>query len=271
VRRSNFLNLGGVLALRWIAIIIGFYFCVLGVGSSHGSVSRDRASLCGGVDNMGGGAQQVRLLRGPAPVVLTEVLGVLREAQTEVDELPESAFARLGFSEVWVNAVRHLATSAKWGMRAFLVPGVGRAETCAPERPQTRAGAGKPLVMLDVYQPGGRVGARAYSVEEVLAGRLVSIYPLPAGSRELVLGVVPDGVSTVEVKAGDMPAQAAQVTDNFFEVEAPVPMGKGPANAVSSVTTTMTWYDQSGKSLKTVSHTEQRMFLLRAQADIPET
>lgn len=222
---------------------------------------------------MGGDARQVRLLRGPAPVVLTETLGVLREPQTEVDELPGSALVRLGFSEVWIDAVRRVATSAKWGMRIFLIPGVRGGGACSPEAPRVRASTGEPLVSLDIYDPTGRVGARAYSVDDVLAGRAVKIYPLPPagderGEQELVLGLVPDGVSSVEVKAGDMHAQIAQVKDNFFEVEAQVPMSRGPTSAVTSVTTAITWYDASGKSLKTVSRSE-RTFLLRANMDIP--
>jgi hypothetical protein len=213
-------------------------------------------------------------LRGPAPAVLTEALGVLREPQTEVDELPGSALARLGFSEVWIDAVQRVATSAKWGMRIFLIPGVGGGGACSPETPRARANTGEPLVSLDIYDPTGRVGARAYSVDDVLAGRVVKIYPLLStgderGEQELVLGLVPDGVSSVEVKADDMPAQIAQVKDNFFEVETQVPMSQGPTSAVTLVTTVITWYDASGKNLKTVSRSERRTFLLRANVDIP--
>jgi hypothetical protein len=218
-----------------------------------------------------GGARQVRLVRGPAPAALTEALGVLRGGRTEADELPESALGRLGFSQIWGDAVRHLATNAKWDMRVFLVAGLVGAEARAPEAAQTRAGTSEPLVMLDVYQAGGRVGAKAYSVDQVLAGRLVSIFGPPLWDNELVYGLVPDGVSSVEVKAGDMPAKTEQVKGNFFEVEAPVPMSQGPANSVTSVTTTMTWYDSSGDILKTVSRTQRHTRLsFTAQVQIPE-
>jgi hypothetical protein len=216
-------------------------------------------------------ARQVRLVRGPAPAALTEALGVLRGGRTEADELPESALARLGFSKVWVDAVRHLATSAKWDMRVFLVPGGGRRRGPCARGPADAASTREPLVMLDVYQAGGPVGAKAYSVDQVLAGRLVSIIPPPLGDNELGYGLVPDGVSSVEVKAGVMPAKTAPVKDNFFEVEAPAPTSQGPANSVTSVTTTMTWYDASGNILKTVSRTERRTLLaFSAEVQIPE-
>ncbi len=68
-----------------------------------------------------------------------------------------------------------------------------------------------------------------------------------------------------------MPAQIAQVRDNFFEVEAQVPTSQSPTKAVISMTTAIAWYDASGKRLKTVLRKDRRMSLLRAKVDIPET
>jgi hypothetical protein len=194
---------------------------------------------------------------------------VLREPQTEAVELPDSALARLGFSEVWIDAVRRIATSGPWGIRVFVIPGVSGDGGCSPGSPRARANPGEPLVSVDMYDPSGRMGARAYTVDDVVAGRAFRIYPLAAAGdqHELVLGLVPDGVSSVEVKANDMPGQIVQVTDNFFE--ASVPVSQGPTTAVISVTTAMTWYDASGKSLKTVSSSGRQAFLLRASVDIP--
>jgi hypothetical protein len=214
-------------------------------------------------------AQPVRLLRGPAPAALTQVLGVLREPDAEVAKLP-GPLDRLGFNEVWVDAIRRLATSGRLDWRVFLIPGVCRDGTCLPRAGRARANPGEPLVRLDIYESGGEVGARAYSVDDVVTGQAVVIFPLfAAHNHELVLGLVPDDVSSVEVKADDMPAQIAKVRDNFFKVEAQVPTNPGPRDAVASVTTAITWYDASGKSLKTVSHSTRWAFLLSATKEIP--
>jgi hypothetical protein len=226
-------------------------------------------------DQMGietGDARQVRLLRGPAPAALTQTLGVLHHPQSGVEELPESAFTDLGFSEVWIDAVRRVAMSSARRMWVFLIPGISGDGACSPGVPRRQANPGEPLVGMDIYNPGGQVGARAYSVDDVVAGRAVLIFPLfAARGHELVFGLVPDNVSRVEVKADDMPAQIAQVMDNFFEVEAQIPMNQGPRKTVTSVTTAITWYDASGKSLKTVSRNDRRAFLLRAKVDLPGT
>ncbi len=218
-----------------------------------------------------GDAQKVRLLRGPAPAALTETLGVLRGSPTEVVGLPDSAVARLGFREVWIDATRRI-TSGKLGWRVFLISGVSRDGACLPRTRRARMNPGEPLVSLDIYEPSGQVGARAYSVDDIVAGRAVLIFPLfAAEDHELVLGLVPDNVSSVEVKAGDMPAQIVQVRDNFFEVEAQVPTNQGPTKALISVTTAITWYDAFGKNLKTVSRSNRRVSLLHAKVDIPGT
>jgi hypothetical protein len=75
-----------------------------------------------------------------------------------------------------------------------------------PRPRRARANPGEPLVRLDIYESGGEVGARAYSVE-----------------------------------VDDMPAQIAKVRDNLFKVEAQVPTNPGPRDAVASVTTAITW------------------------------
>jgi hypothetical protein len=96
-------------------------------------------------------------------------------------------------------------------------------------------------------------------------------FPLPAADdqQELILGLVPDNVSSVKVKAGNMPGRIVQVRDNFFEAQ--VPTSQGSTSAAISVTTTMTWYDASEKSLTTVSSSGRQAFLLHVSVDIPET
>ncbi len=216
-----------------------------------------------------GDARHVRLLRGPAPAALTDTLGVLREPESEVEKLP-GPIARLGFSEIWIEAIRRIVTNGKLGWHVFLIPGLNRDGTCLPRTRRVRANTSEPLVRLDIYQPGGQVGARVYSVDDIVAGRAVLIFPLfAADDHELVLGLVPDSVSSVEIKADDMPAQIAGVRDNFFEIEAQIPTNQGTRNAVTSVTTVITWYGASGKSLKTVSHTNRGGLLLRAKVEIP--
>jgi hypothetical protein len=110
-----------------------------------------------------------------------------------------------------------------------------------PKNRRARVTPDESLVSLDIYESSGQVGASTYSVDDVVAGRAVLIFPLFAvDNHELVLGLVPNNVSRVEVKADDMPAQIAQVWDNFFEVEAQIPTSQGPRSAVASVTTTIT-------------------------------
>jgi hypothetical protein len=124
---------------------------------------------------------------------------------------------------------------------------------------------------LDIYEPGGEVGSRAYSAEDIVAGRAVMVFPLfAAHGHELVLGLVPDGVASVEVKAGDKPPRIAKVQNNFFQVEAQVPSSRESRTAVSSVTTTLTWFDASGRNLETISRSDKRTPLLNAKLEIPE-
>jgi hypothetical protein len=215
--------------------------------------------------------QPLRLLSGPAPVALTQILGVLREPGTEVAKLP-GPLGRLGFNEVWVDAIRRVATSGRLDWQVFLVPGVCGDWIYLPKTRRARANRGEPLVRLDIYEPGGEVGARAYSVDDILGGRAVLVFPLfAAHNHELVLGLVPDDVSSVEVRASDMPAQIAKVRDNFFRVEPRVPTSSEPKKSVTSMTTTITWYDAAGKSLKTVLHSTRRALLLSATKEISET
>jgi hypothetical protein len=148
-----------------------------------------------------------------------------------------------------------------------LIPGVNGDGGCSGVAP--RANPAGPLVGVEMYNPSSRMGARAYTVDDVVAGRAFRIYPLPAAGdqQELVLGLVPDNVSSVEVKAGDQPAHIVQARHNFFEAQ--VPTSQGPMGAVTSVTTAITWYDTSGKSLKTVSRSSRQVRLLHAKVEIP--
>jgi hypothetical protein len=189
----------------------------------------------------------------------------------EAVELP-GPLGRLGFTEVWVDAIRRVAAEGgRLDWQVFAVPGVREAEACRSSTGRMPAKAGEPLVRLDIYEPAGEVGSRAYSAEDVRAGRAVMVFPLFATrGRELVLGLVPDGVASVEVKAGDMPPQVAKVQNNFFQVEAQVPTSHESRGVVSSVTTTLTWLDASGRSLETVSRSDKRTLLLNATVEIPE-
>jgi hypothetical protein len=212
---------------------------------------------------------QTRLLQGSPPAALTGTLGVLREPQPEAVELPDSTLARLGFSEVWIDAVRLITTGEPWSMRVYLIPGVSGDGTCSSGSSKPRDNPGELLVSMDIYNPSGRMGATAYSAGQIGAGQALRTYPLPAAGeqQELVLGLVPDGVSSVEVKANDMPAQVVQVRDNFFQAQ--VLTSQGPAAGVTSVTTTLTWRDAAGRSLRTVSRGSRQATLLRANVEIP--
>jgi hypothetical protein len=102
----------------------------------------------------------------------------------------------------------------------------------------------------------------------------VQIFPLLGvgdGHRgqELVFGVVPDGVSSVEVKADEMPGRIIPVRDNFFEVQ--IPTGKELKETVTSITTSIIWYDTAGKRLKTITHTDQQMNLTPHLRERPPT
>jgi hypothetical protein len=251
---------------------VGLCCCALGAVSSPSSGELDRSTACGGVDQVGPEIDEtlpVRLLRGPAPALLANTPNVLREPQAAGEELPRSALARLGLDEVWVDAVRRITTNGPWDIRTYLIPGVSGHGRCSPQ--PSRAPSREPLVSMDMYNSSGRMGARAYSVDDIVAGRAFRIYPLPAtgAQQELVLGLVPDGVSSVEVKANDMPGQAVHVHDNYFE--ASIPVSEGNTSAVTSVTTAMTWYGAAGNSIKTISAGTRQAFLLDASVDIPGT
>lgn len=230
---------------------------------------------------MGGGtgdARQVELVTGPTPTALTETLAALRKRRTGEDGLPAARLQTLGFDKVWEEGVRLIGISAAWNMRFFLVPGaiLNFEQVCSAASPDARANLGAPLISMDIYDTTGRrVGAVAYTVDDIREGRVVRIFPLPAtdergDTHEIVFGVVPDGVSWVKVKAGDMPAQFAQVHDNFFEVEPVVATGVERRKTVTPVMTTITWYDESGQSVKTVSHGSRQMWLLDAKVELPE-
>ena len=210
-------------------------------------------------------------MQGPAPAVLTQILGVLRGAETKAADLP-GPFGRLGFTEVWIDAIRLVAAErGRLSWQVFAVPGVRGADLCQSGTRRVRAKSDEPLLRLDIYEPGGEVGSRAYSAEDIAAGRAVMVFPLfAAHGHELVLGLVPDGVASVEVKADDMPPQIAKVQNNFFQVEAQVPSSRQSRSAVSSVTTKLTWLDASGKSLETISRNDKRTLLLNATVEISE-
>jgi len=79
-------------------------------------------------------------------------------------------------------------------------------------------------------------------------------------------GVVPDGVSSVQVKAGDMPERTAKVKDNFFEAR--MFTGGVFSEKVSTVTTEIRWIDESGQTLKTITRTERWVMLGQARLDL---
>ena len=209
----------------------------------------------------------MRLLNGQAPSELTAILGVLGRPRTELDELPQSTFEPIGYSGVWIDSVRLIAVTGMHELRVFLIPGVMRDPRRAKASRDARSRPGVPLVALDVYQSSGRVGPCAYTAGDLLAGRVVRAHP-PAGTDEerLMYGVVPDGVSSVQVKAGDMPERTAKVKDNFFEAR--MFTGGVFSEKVSTVTTEIRWIDESGQTLKTITRTERWVMLGQARLDL---
>jgi hypothetical protein len=151
-------------------------------------------------------------------------------------------------------------------MRFYLVPGVIES-SCSPPLPAAGASTDAPVISLAIYDQGGRVGVTPYTTDEILEGRVVRIYPKPRiggghEEQELVFGVVPDGISSVEVKAGEMPGRVVSVRGNFFEAQ--VPTGNKIKKTVTSFITFITWYDTVGRRVKTITRTDRWMTLLSA-------
>jgi hypothetical protein len=248
-------------------------------GCSGGILWISRSSggtVCGGSDSRPHKTNSgVRLLSGPPPKQLTEILGVLRRRATYTDRLPQAALSRLGFSEVWADGIRRAGTVTRWDLQFYLVPGVMQDynHACTYGSREARSHLGVPLVSLDIYESAGRVGAVAYTVGDIDAGLAVRSYPgrdmLGTQKEQVIIaGVVPDDVAYVEVgAAGNQAGTRAQVKDNFFEAETAI--GKHPTEKVSTLPWSMTWYDVNGDILETITKTMQRMSF-HVSAEIPE-
>lgn len=171
------------------------------------------------------------------------VLGVLRRGQTAADRGPATVvlLRHIGIEAAGVrtSSIRLLSSAA--GTHAVLVS-VQHSVDVAGNEPTER----NQLCLL--FESGGSCfnsGAAG-----LLAGHFISL----AGPH--LLGLVPDGVATVELQYPDHQTRAAAVHDNFFEVDdAPVVSGGvgGPSGVpprpVMSARPVLRWLDSNGRPI----------------------
>jgi len=216
----------------------------------------------------------MKLISGPAPLELTDILSVLCRPRSKQDELARLAVEALGFEKVWIDAARLVATSHALGMRIYVIPGVltaaGRARRAGSDEARTNAGV--PVACLDIHETAGRVGPMAYTSQDILAGRMIRSYPLAQldprrDPSRIFFGIVPNCVEQVSIGMSSAHVAVA-ARDNYFEcqISAAVSPGASPA----SLTWSMTWYDANGGELSTTTSTKREMGLLRQRVAVDD-
>jgi hypothetical protein len=168
-----------------------------------------------------GSADAPTIATTATPSSQTATLGVLRRGQTDADRSPAitSTISRLRAHDVagvHADGVRLLTTDAD-GV-TFVVP-VARAGSdgtparhdllCLVQATPAHGVAGRQVDAGTAYRCG--------DIADVRAGKLIS--GAQYGGRLQLIGLVPDGVATVEVPMYDGPAITAKVTDNSFQVD----------------------------------------------------
>jgi hypothetical protein len=168
------------------------------------------------------------------------LLGVLRRSQTAADRGPITValLKHLGPEQAGVRVASIRLLSSAAGAHAVLVS-IEHNANVAGNEPVER----NQLCLL--FEHGGTCSTTV----SLVAGHFVAF----AGSH--VLGVVPDGVATVELHYPDQQSRAATVNDNFFEVDdAPVTRpitapGGGPTPPVMSAPSVLQWLDSNGRPI----------------------
>jgi mono/diheme cytochrome c family protein len=200
---------------------------------------------------------RTRLLRTAPPVALTSILEVLRRPANRADRLASSEIVRAGYSVLWIDYVRLLATGPRH-TRYFVIPGIEDlrlpsvcVRTLSP-RERRRYGARvrarrAGTVTLEALGGGG-VDYNSYTARAVEAGKALLATTGPSSSTFVVSGLAPDGVASVTITTAKAEAEAATapVTSNFFFTQT-------PAGGLTPLT--IQWHAADGSLVKTI-HTE---------------
>jgi mono/diheme cytochrome c family protein len=194
-----------------------------------------------------------RLLHTAPPAVLTSVLEVLRRPAGGEDRLPAGGSLGAGYSTVWTDYVRFVAT-VPGQTRFFLIPGVfdlrlpavcvrsltlsarRRYETEAREQ---RAGS----VTIEAFGSEGRLGAIPYPAQAIEAGRALLAMPGSSDATLLVSGVVPDGVASVTLTPANGKTATVPAASNFFVTQ---------AEASNQRSLVIRWHAADGSLIKTI-------------------
>ena len=191
-----------------------------------------------------------RLLSTAPPAALTSILEVLQRPRNSATELPPGGAPQLGYSVLWINYIRLLASGPD-GTRYFLIPGIRDVQlsaTClhslsASERDEYEAQLHAGSVTLDAVKGEEKAGAIPYTAQAIQAGRALLAIPGQSDSTAIVSDVVPDGVASVMITAANGATATAPVTNNLLLAEL-------PANELKSAT--VKWYSADGSLTKTV-------------------
>ncbi|HEY1537830.1 MAG TPA: hypothetical protein VGF63_00425 [Solirubrobacteraceae bacterium] len=159
------------------------------------------------------------------PVDATDLalLHVLRRPQTDDDRGPgaQLALATIGDQNhgVRLTAVRHLSQTAD-GRAIVLIPEARFADDAAAPDRATELDVlcvDYPAVATAGHEPFA--GYPCWTTRELVSGRAVG--RLMSAGRQHIIGLAPDGVSTVTIELANGERLTAGVADNFFDVAAP--------------------------------------------------
>lgn len=205
------------------------------------AVAKSRCDTSTGVS--GGHPKALVRLKGAPDRSLTSILGVLRRPATADDHLPRRAgpygqrFLEGFEGEVNYRYIRQVGQTAI-GTHYFVVPGylpkpVRPSKRCLASLPKalrrvildelhrysTRRGRAI-ITLMAITDDGSSVNASALGVRELRRGASLEVSASVFRNDTTVTGLVPDGVSSVQVSARHRTASAS-VTDNFFVADLP--------------------------------------------------
>jgi Cytochrome C oxidase, cbb3-type, subunit III len=224
--------------------------CSLAVALSSGLAAtghkRQAHSVC---ELVSAPIRRPRLLSTAPPAALTSILEVLRRPRNSAAELPPGGAPQIGYSVLWVNYIRLLASGPD-GTRYFLIPGIRDVQVStacvhslsASEHDEYETQLHMGSVTLDAVKDEEKAGAIPYTTQAIQDGRALLAIPGQSDSTAIVSDVVPDGVASVTITAANGATATAPVTNNLFLAEL-------PASELKALT--VNWYAADGSLTKT--------------------
>jgi hypothetical protein len=240
---------------------------VLGSGPAASSRTQKVRPACGRAFVRELGHTHSRLLRTAPPVALTSILGVLRRPASSADRLPSGKILRAGYSVLWIDYVRFLATGPGQ-VRYFLIPGVRKPlpavciRSLAPSqrrRYEVRARAFRSgSVMLEALASDG-LEAKSFTAHAIEAGKALLVTVGPSRLTRVVAGVVPDGVASVMITPANGKTAIVPVADNFL-------LARTLAGGLRSLM--VQWYAADGSLIRTIRSEPGSVLLIQGGSSL---